>query len=182
MPAYKKLLKLQPRVPFYSRSDWNVLLVTALCALLVISPAVGAPLAASSMAVSSLTASSAPTSEAVLWWLGNHLSAHQSTPSSLCQALLPPASGPREVAALFTAFEHAATIHLQNSSGDCHLNQSNAAARSVSCVFAATEYYPAYLPLAVAARYDASRRLMEYSLTTPEAAARSGLRTNRYHE
>jgi hypothetical protein len=158
------------------------MLITALCSLLAISPAVGAPLAASSMTVSSLNASTAPASEAVLWWLGSHLSGHQSTPSTLRPSFISHTSDPLEVAVLFTAFEHAATIHLQNSSAGCNLFHATHVTPASKWVSADTGYSPGYPPLAATARYDTSRRLMQYSLTSHEAATRSGLRTNRYHE
>jgi len=179
MPTYKKLLRLQ-RAPLASRGEWSLLLVTALCALLAISPAVGAPLAVSSFTVSSLSTSSAPVSEAMLWWLGNQLSAQQSTASAACRAILPQNSDPQEVAALLAAFEHAASLHFDDPANH-NLIKSTTAAPALTEI-AAPEYCLSYPPLAIAPRYDATRRLMQYSLTTPEAATRSGLRTNRYHE
>ncbi|MBV9469774.1 MAG: hypothetical protein JOZ57_11080, partial [Abitibacteriaceae bacterium] len=61
------------RTNWLKRGEWNVLLLSAICALLLASPSAGASLAASPLAMSSLSSlSSAGASsqyEAVLWWL-----------------------------------------------------------------------------------------------------------------
>ncbi|HVF10712.1 MAG TPA: hypothetical protein VNA16_07915, partial [Abditibacteriaceae bacterium] len=121
MPAYKKLLKIPQRAALATRGEWSMLLATALCALLAMSPAVGAPLAASSLTVSSFTASSTPVSEAMLWWLGNQLSGQQSTPSALYRGLMPSSADPHEVAALLTALEYTTSVYPDGSAGDCRI-------------------------------------------------------------
>ena len=180
MPSHKKQLKMQPRATVATRVEWSLLLVAAFCALLAISPAVGAPLTASSLTGSSFTASSAPVSDAMLWWLGNQLSSQQSTPTTVYRALLPASLDPHEVAALLASFDHAASVSLDEPSSLCRLIHSDTTPTAFESDSTPQQISADYPPLA--ARYDATRRLMQYALSMPEAATRSGLRTNRYHE
>lgn len=147
------------------RGEWSALLVTALLALLAGSPSAGAALTASSASASC---------EAVLWLL--HASAEQASPLEL-QPLQP-----QQIEAILATFENSRPVSFSTVAEITRPTLTEPEKSSPSTPVQFAPDVCSYPPLTAAPRYDATRRLATRSLSAHEAGARSGIRTNRFHE
>lgn len=161
------------RTTWLKRGEWNILLFSALCALMVASPCVGASFAASSLAMSSLSSlssSGAPAPyDTVLWWL------QQSTDGAACNAAF--AGVPSDaLATTLTPALHSMEIELPQLAGS---RDNNHCLTEQPAQAGFAPLLPATL---VAGAFDATRRYATHSLTAHEASFRAGTRTNSFPE
>lgn len=191
------------------RGEWNLLLLASLCALLAISPAAGASLAASSLAVSSLNAAAPDQYEAVLWWL-QHSAAGASqramgltagASSAMLDGMAPGQNEAQVAAQQVAAWLHTLSDALptvrdtgitiladESASVPPLLQPATGHLRTRLYAFSHAGSRLSASPLSLAAlaasalRYDGSRRLAAGALSFHEAALRCGVRTNRFLE
>ncbi|MDQ3813905.1 MAG: hypothetical protein M3347_08135 [Armatimonadota bacterium] len=152
--------------------------MTALWALLA-----GSPSASASLATSSASASY----EAVLWLL--HSSAAEAPVRALVEQALAghassvdfPALPAEQVEALFSNLKNAPPLNL-SAAPEIDPPSITKAANPSPLLFAQSTPVVCSYPSVTALRHDATRRLARHSLTSHEAGARSGIRTNRLRE